>query len=56
LQKREKRNYIFLFKIPTQGVLLSHFHVYMYYSLIWFISSNYRLSILVPLLWSFPPG
>jgi hypothetical protein len=42
-----------LFKIATQGVSLWHFHEYMYYSLIWFISSTFLLSSLVPFLWLF---
>jgi hypothetical protein len=37
-----------LFKIATQGVSMWHFHVYPYYSLIWFISSVLFLSIVVP--------
>jgi hypothetical protein len=36
---RRKKWYFCLFKTPTQGVSLWHFHVYMYYSLIWLISS-----------------
>jgi hypothetical protein len=55
-KERKKKLHFFLFKIPTEGVLLWHFHVYMYYSLILFISSNYLLSTLVPFLWLFPPG
>jgi hypothetical protein len=34
--------------MATQGVSLWHFHVYMYYSLIWFIPSIFLLSTLVP--------
>jgi hypothetical protein len=32
---------------------LWHFHVYMYYSLIWFIFSIFLLSTLLPFLWLF---
>jgi hypothetical protein len=42
-----------LFKITTQGDFLWHFHVYIDYSVIWFIFSIVLLSILVPLLWLF---
>jgi hypothetical protein len=42
-----------LFKIATLRVSLWHFHVYMYYNSIWFISSIFLLSTLVPFLWLF---
>jgi hypothetical protein len=41
-----------LLKIGTQGVSLWHFHVYMYYNMIWFISSIF-LPTLVPFFWCF---
>jgi uncharacterized membrane protein len=47
-----KKKMTFLqFKIATQEVSLWHFHVRMYYSLNWFISSILLLSALVPFLW-----
>jgi hypothetical protein len=49
----EKNSHFCLFKIATQGVSLCHFHVYMYYSSSWFISSIFHLSTLVPFLWWF---
>jgi hypothetical protein len=36
---KEKKWHFCLFKIATQGVSLWYFHVYMYYSPIWVISS-----------------
>jgi hypothetical protein len=54
LQKKEKRNDNFcFFKITTQGVSLWHFHVYMYYSPIRFISSYFSSFYLVHFLWFF---
>jgi hypothetical protein len=47
---KERKWHFCLFKIATQGVSLGHFHVYMYYSPIWFISSIFLLSTLVPFL------
>jgi hypothetical protein len=47
--KRKKWHFC-LFKIPIQGVSLWHFHVHMYYNLIWFISV-FLPSTLVPLWW-----
>jgi hypothetical protein len=41
------------FKIATQGVSLWHFHLFVYYSLIWFISSIFLLSTLILFLWWF---
>jgi hypothetical protein len=52
-KKRRNKWYFWFFKIATQGVSLWHFHVYMYYSTIWFISSIFLLSTLVPFLWWF---
>jgi hypothetical protein len=42
-----------LFKIATQGLSLWDFQAYVHYSLIWFISSIFLLSTLVPFLWWF---
>jgi hypothetical protein len=42
-----------LFKIATQGVFLWHFHVCMYCTPNWFISSIFLLSALDPFLWWF---
>jgi hypothetical protein len=39
-----------LFKIVIQGVSLWHFHIYMYYSSNWFISSIFLLSTLFPIV------
>jgi hypothetical protein len=39
-----------LFKIDIQGVSLWHFHVYMYDSQIWFISSIFSFFYLSPFL------
>jgi hypothetical protein len=39
-----------LFKRATRGISFWHFHVYIYYSLIWFISCIFLLFILVPFL------
>jgi hypothetical protein len=45
-----------LFKIPTQWISFWHILVYMYCSLIWFISSIFLLSTLLSfLLWWFKP-
>jgi hypothetical protein len=44
-----------LFKIATRGVSLWYVHVYMYYSLIWFISSVFCLYNLVSFLWWLKP-
>jgi hypothetical protein len=52
-KERKKKFHFCLFKITTQRITLWHFHVYMYYSLIWFISSIFLLSTLVPFLWLF---
>jgi hypothetical protein len=52
LYKKKRKRKKCLLKIATQGSAL-HFHVYMYYSPIWFISSNFLLSALVPFLWQF---
>jgi hypothetical protein len=49
-----KKKMTFLLKIVAQGGSLWHFHVYMYHSLVWFISSIF-LSTLVPFLWWFQP-
>jgi hypothetical protein len=46
-KERKKKWHFCLFKIATQGVSLWYFHVYMYYNLIWFISSIFLLSTLV---------
>jgi hypothetical protein len=52
--KEKKRKWIFcLFKIDTQGASLWHFHVYIYYSSIWFTSSIFLLSTFIPFLWLF---
>jgi hypothetical protein len=47
---KEKNKIKFLLKITTQEFSLWHFHVCMYYSPIWFISSIFLLSTLVPFL------
>jgi hypothetical protein len=52
-EKRRRKKMPFLVNKATQGVSLWHFHVYMYYSPIWFISSVFLISILVPFLWWF---
>jgi hypothetical protein len=44
-----------LFKIATHRISLWHFHVYRNYCPIWFISSVFLLSTLVPFLWLFQP-
>jgi hypothetical protein len=52
LQKKEKRNYIFAwFKTATKKGSLWHFHVCMYYRMIWFISSIFLLCTSVPFLY-----
>jgi hypothetical protein len=51
-RKREKWDF-WLFKIAMQGVSLWHFHVYMYCDPVWFISSIFLLTLLVPFLWWF---
>jgi hypothetical protein len=48
-KKIRKTWHVCLFK----GVSLWHFHVYMYCSFTWFISSIFLLSTLVPFLWLF---
>jgi hypothetical protein len=53
IKKKVKTKMTFLVKMATQGVSLWHFHVYMYYSPIWFNSSVFLLSTLVPFLWWF---
>jgi hypothetical protein len=45
--------HFWLFKIAIWGISLWHFHVYMYYCLIWLISSIFLLSTLVTFLWWF---
>jgi hypothetical protein len=42
-KEEEKKWHFFLFKIATKIVFLWHFHVYLYYSPIWFISSIFLL-------------
>jgi hypothetical protein len=49
-KKKKKKLFFCLFEIATQGVFLWHFHVYMYYSTICFISSIILLFTLVPFL------
>jgi hypothetical protein len=44
-----------LFKVATQGISLWQFHVNMYYSQIWFISSIFVLFTLLNFLWWFQP-
>jgi hypothetical protein len=51
--RKRKAWHFCLLKIAAWGVSLWHFHIYMYYSLIWFISSIFLLSTLVPVLWWF---
>jgi hypothetical protein len=51
-KRKEKWNFC-LFKIATLGVSLWHFHICMYYSPNWFISSIFLLSTLVPFLCCF---
>jgi hypothetical protein len=51
--EKKKKKMPFLVNKATQGVSLWHFHVYMYYSPIWFISSVFLISVLVPFLWWF---
>jgi hypothetical protein len=46
----EKRHFC-LYKIAIQGVLLWHFHVYMFCNLNWFIPSIFLLFTLVNFLW-----
>jgi hypothetical protein len=48
--QREKKWHFCLFKITAQGVSLWHFHMYIYYSPIWFNSSIFLHSTLVPFL------
>jgi hypothetical protein len=47
----KKWRHFCLFKIAIQGVLLWHFHVYLYYNTNWLIPSFSLLSTLVPFLW-----
>jgi hypothetical protein len=47
-KRRRKKMTFWLFKIATQEVSLWHFHISMYYSLVWFISSIFLLFTLVP--------
>jgi hypothetical protein len=54
-KERKKKWHFCLLKIATQRTSLWHFHVYMYYSPILFISSIFLLSTLVPFLWLFQP-
>jgi hypothetical protein len=45
----KRKNWHFcLFKIVIQGVSLWHFHLYMYYNPLWFITSIFVLSTLAP--------
>jgi hypothetical protein len=54
--KSKKKKLCFgLFKIATKEISLWHFHAYMYYCPMWFISSFFLLSTLVPFLWLFQP-
>jgi hypothetical protein len=48
----KKKKMTLLFMTAIQGVSLWHFHVYMYYNPIWFISI-FLLFTLVPFLWWF---
>jgi hypothetical protein len=50
-KRRRKKWYICLCKINTQGISLWHFHVYVCYSRICFISSIFLLSSLVLLFY-----
>jgi hypothetical protein len=50
-RRRRRKRHFWLLQIATWGVSLWHFHVYMDYSPIWFISSIFLLSTLVPFLW-----
>jgi hypothetical protein len=47
-KKRRKTWHFLLFKRATWGVTLWHFHIYVYCSLIWFMSSIFLLFTLVP--------
>jgi hypothetical protein len=45
--------WLFEIKVATQGVSLWYFHVYMYCTPNWLMSSNYLHSTFVPFLWWF---
>jgi hypothetical protein len=49
-KKRKKKWQFCLSKIATEEISLWHFHAYMYYSLIWFISSIFLLFYFSPFL------
>jgi hypothetical protein len=51
VKENQKKWYFCLCNIATQGISLWQFHVYMFYSQVWFISSIFLLSTLVPFLW-----
>jgi hypothetical protein len=54
MKKRRGKWHLCLFP-AIQGVSLWYFLVHIYYSPIWFISSIFLLSTLVPFLWWFQP-